>query len=289
MATTRETGSTPKLAVRRALLAAALIAPLTGGAIVVTERELPVMLAPLTGAVVGTLYGPLRAECRWRVLTRWRRWVVGCQIAAFVAPLLTAALLESGMAFAVASGATVLVAAIFKLEVIRREIGRTPGHSEARAEAIWRDLEALASTPLPSPRLHRRAARLARLALMIALPILFSGVEHAGLREAGALSLVPFAVYILILYKDFAGRVDLAHVLLSVAAIVVAIGLPRVTDGNAYLTQAATAPLLIAAVVMGERARRRWDRTGAQTEADLRAILHRRRESRAAESPGQPL
>jgi hypothetical protein len=113
--------------------------------------------------------------------------------------------------------------------------------SDARTDAVWRDLEVLASTPLPRPRLRRRAARFVRLALMVALPIVFGGVEDADLRAAGALSL---------------DRLGLAYTAVAGGAI-----------------------------VMGERARRSWDRTGAQTEANMRAILWRRREARRAVTP----
>jgi hypothetical protein len=162
--------------------------------------------------------------------------------------------------------------------------------SGPKPEVTWEELESLASRPLPPPRLRRRAARHARIGVLICFvpAILLGGHEQGELRAAGALSLVPFVVYVLALYWDYGERVRplaLAHALLGAAAILAAIGMPRLTDGNAFLTTAVTAPLLIAAVVMGERARRRWHRTDAQTEADMRTILHRRARARASEAP----
>jgi hypothetical protein len=165
--------------------------------------------------------------------------------------------------------------------------------SHVPAEAIWEELETLASRPLPAPRVRRRAARYARFGALICLApaILLGGHEQDELRAAGALSLVPFVIYIFVLYRDYSerdGRIGLAHALLGAAAVLAAVGMPRLTDGNPYLTAAVTAPLLITAVVMGESARRRWHRTDTQTEADLRTILRRRAQARAAESRRQP-
>jgi hypothetical protein len=65
-------------------------------------------------------------------------------------------------------------------------------------------------------------------------------------------------LYVFMLYGDYCerdGLLSLAHALLGAAAFMAVVAVPRLTDGNAYLTTAVTAPLLIAAVVIGERAR----------------------------------
>jgi membrane protein implicated in regulation of membrane protease activity len=205
-------------------------------------------------------------------------------VAALIAPLSVAA---------IAGGHAWLLALSLALLAVAAVAAKLRNASRSRDEPSWEELETLASRPLPPPRLRRRAARYARIGALICLApaVLLGGHEQEELRAAGVLSLVPVVIYVFALYSEYSDRdalLGLAHAALGAAALLAAIGMPRLTDGNAYLTAAVTAPLLIAAVVTGERARRRWHRTDAQTEADMRAIRRRRAQARAAESRRQP-